>query len=259
MRLVCPNCDAEYEVDASVIPDGGRDVQCSNCGHAWFQISPEVEAEIAAEEALYEPPPALAEAAPHPDEPDHPAQPDLKPQSIDASVLAVLKEEADREVEARRAEAPPMEVQTDMSLQAPAAEAGGLGAVARRLARMKGVEAVRQPLRSAVRSDAFPEIEEINSTLRASSEKRSGSAAVVAEPAQKASGGFRSGFVLMLLLAVVIVAVYVMAPKLAQQMPAAAGPLMAYVAFIDAARLTLDDAMKSAITFLRGLAGGNAA
>ena len=53
MRLVCPNCDAEYEVDAAEIPDGGRDVQCSNCGHAWFQLSPEVEAELAAEEALF--------------------------------------------------------------------------------------------------------------------------------------------------------------------------------------------------------------
>ena len=48
MRLVCPNCDAEYEVDAAAIPLPGRDVQCSNCGHAWFQAHPELEA---AEEA----------------------------------------------------------------------------------------------------------------------------------------------------------------------------------------------------------------
>ena len=96
MRLVCPNCDAEYEVDNAVIPDGGRDVQCSNCGHAWFQISPELEAEIASEEALYEAPPAA--------EPPPEVEP-VKPMasSIDDSVLAVLREEAEREVEARRA------------------------------------------------------------------------------------------------------------------------------------------------------------
>ena len=47
MRLICPNCDAEYEVDASAIPYDGRDVQCSNCGHAWFQLRPEVEAMLA--------------------------------------------------------------------------------------------------------------------------------------------------------------------------------------------------------------------
>ena len=39
MRLVCPNCGAQYEVDDAVIPPNGRDVQCSNCAHSWFQPS----------------------------------------------------------------------------------------------------------------------------------------------------------------------------------------------------------------------------
>jgi len=37
MRLICPNCVAQYEVDEDVIPPEGRDVQCANCGHNWFQ------------------------------------------------------------------------------------------------------------------------------------------------------------------------------------------------------------------------------
>lgn len=37
MRLICPNCGAQYEVPRDAIPDAGRDVQCSNCGHAWFE------------------------------------------------------------------------------------------------------------------------------------------------------------------------------------------------------------------------------
>ena len=36
--LVCPNCSAQYEIDGSMIPDDGRDVQCSNCGHTWFEL-----------------------------------------------------------------------------------------------------------------------------------------------------------------------------------------------------------------------------
>lgn len=44
MRLTCPNCGAQYEIDDGVIPDAGRDVQCSSCGHAWFQYPPHVEA-----------------------------------------------------------------------------------------------------------------------------------------------------------------------------------------------------------------------
>lgn len=37
MRLICPNCGAQYEVDPSVIPPSGRDVQCSGCGKTWFE------------------------------------------------------------------------------------------------------------------------------------------------------------------------------------------------------------------------------
>jgi len=40
MRLICPNCGAQYEVPDSVIPQSGRDVQCSSCGNTWFQRHP---------------------------------------------------------------------------------------------------------------------------------------------------------------------------------------------------------------------------
>ncbi|MDZ4312740.1 MAG: zinc-ribbon domain-containing protein [Cypionkella sp.] len=285
MRLVCPNCDAEYEVDAAAIPDGGRDVQCSNCGHAWFQLSPEVEAELAAEEALFDAPPRAdiqpaAVAAdlpvsdtdktdpvnPEPEGPDpaplepappapEPISPAPAPRSIDESVLAVLREEAEREVEARKVEAPVVETQTELGLEAPAA--GGMGAVARRLARMKGEpEVVVKP---QTRREMLPEIEEINSTLRASSEKRSGQAAAISETMDDddtKKSGFRSGFVLMLVLAVALLLVYVMAPKLEQQFPAAAGALQAFVSTMDVGRLWVDSMLKSAIGFLHGLAGG---
>jgi predicted Zn finger-like uncharacterized protein len=271
MRLVCPNCDAEYEVDASAIPDGGRDVQCSNCGHAWFQISPEAEAELAAEEALFDAPqmaPATAAAVtaahtpdplpsdnPEADEPPPPVT-DAPRRSIDESVLAVLREEAARETEVRKAEAPVVETQAELGLEAPAA---GLGAVARRLARLKGEPEPKADAKPQPRREMFPEIEEINSTLRASNERRAGSAAAVASTLEEDAGrssGFRSGFVLMLLLAVILVAAYVMAPKLAQQFPAASGVLTAYVVAADSARNAVNAALQSAIAYMHGLAGG---
>lgn len=49
MRLSCPNCGAQYEVPAEVIPQDGRDVQCSNCGHTWFQLHPDDDIELARE------------------------------------------------------------------------------------------------------------------------------------------------------------------------------------------------------------------
>ncbi|UMA65081.1 zinc-ribbon domain-containing protein [Roseivivax marinus] len=52
MRLICPNCDAQYEVPVEVIPADGRDVQCSSCGKVWFQAHPD--APPASEDALHD-------------------------------------------------------------------------------------------------------------------------------------------------------------------------------------------------------------
>lgn len=49
MRLICPNCGAQYEIDDHAIPLEGRDVQCSNCGHTWFQRHPSASAEAQAD------------------------------------------------------------------------------------------------------------------------------------------------------------------------------------------------------------------
>ena len=37
MRIVCPRCVAKYEIDESIIPEIGREVQCGNCENIWFQ------------------------------------------------------------------------------------------------------------------------------------------------------------------------------------------------------------------------------
>ena len=256
MRLVCPNCDAEYEVDAAAIPDAGRDVQCSNCGHAWFQLPPEVEAEMAAEEALYDAPEAVTAALDEPEEPEDTPEPvaaEPLRRGIDESVLAVLREEAEREVEVRKAEMPVVETQPELGLEP--AEAGG--AVARRLARLKGVEP-EVVVKPQSRREMLPEIEEINSTLRASSEKRAGQPAVAETMAGRKGSGFRTGFSLMLLLGVVLLVVYVMAPKLALQFPAASNALTQYVAAVDGVRTQFDGLLKTAIAFLHGLTSGKA-
>lgn len=263
MRLICPNCDAEYEVDASAIPDTGRDVQCSNCGHAWFQLSTRVEEELAAEQALFDPPPAPTA------EDDRAGFAEPPARALDDSVLAVLREEAEREKRARRSEAPPpIETQTDLGLtQAIAAtvaaatippgsaETAEPDAVAQRIARMKGEEPT--PAKPQSRREMLPEIDEINTTLRASTERRAGDAGAVSDGLPGAGGksAFRSGFVLSVVIGALVVALYVMAPRLAQQIPGLEGVLTGYVAAIDGARLWLDGLMKAAIGMMRGNSG----
>ncbi|WP_299845659.1 zinc-ribbon domain-containing protein [uncultured Roseovarius sp.] len=72
MRLTCPNCGAQYEVPDEVIPETGRDVQCSNCGDTWFQHHPDHQPSEEPQEA----------EAPHPgwDSPEEEAEPDFAPE-----------------------------------------------------------------------------------------------------------------------------------------------------------------------------------
>jgi predicted Zn finger-like uncharacterized protein len=316
MRLICPNCDAQYEVDAMAIPEDGRDVQCSNCGHTWFQGSPELEAERAAEEALFgsvtaaqvaqvaqpvstrsvaaardagqapsrvweddaadpveeapqdfpaDPAPATADAPPPSAQqmPQPLAAAPLAPRrGMDESLLAVLREEAEREAAVRRAETPrPLEQQTDLGLEETTGAASAAKAVRDRIARLRGPDpAPEEPERPAARRDLLPDIEEINSTLRASGENRAGDVGNLPPPPlvePKSGSGFRSGFSLMLLLAVLLVVAYVAAPKIVAQFPAAKGVLEDYVGFVNAARIWLDQAMKSAISGLQNLTGSS--
>ena len=37
MRLNCPSCAAEYEIETDVIGRRGRKMRCSACNHEWFQ------------------------------------------------------------------------------------------------------------------------------------------------------------------------------------------------------------------------------
>jgi hypothetical protein len=60
----------------------------------------------------------------------------------------------------------------------------------------------------------------------------------------------------MLLLAVIIVAIYIMAPRISEQIPGAAGAMAAYVEVIDGMRAQLDQLIQKATALLRGVAGG---
>ena len=82
MRLICPNCSAQYEVDATLIPDEGRDVQCSNCGHNWFELPPAVEAAAPPPEMEVEEDGALEPVSEEAVEtPDVEAEPDVEPET----------------------------------------------------------------------------------------------------------------------------------------------------------------------------------
>jgi predicted Zn finger-like uncharacterized protein len=72
MILTCPECATSYFVDDSRIPDAGRTVKCTSCGHRWTATketpAPAVEPAPAPLEAEAAPAPQPAAVSPPPDD-----------------------------------------------------------------------------------------------------------------------------------------------------------------------------------------------
>lgn len=279
MRLICPNCGAQYEVSDDVIPAQGRDVQCSNCGHTWFE-SPGASA--AAEEDFDvfdqvpdvpeptpdplpepEPEPALPSAldnapgddglvaAPQPDAPKRPP--------LDDSIAAILREEAAREEKNRAAEAQSgLEQQSDLGLDdLPTMTETKKAESADRIARLKGEEAPDR-LSAAVaatvagsRREMLPDIEDINATLRSDSE-RDAPPPLPEEEAAVERRGFRLGFFSVLIIIAVLVAIYVLSKDIVAAVPALDGIMVAYVGAVDSLRIWFDVQMQKLLMVLEG-------
>lgn len=320
MRLICPNCGAQYEVDARVIPDTGRDVQCSNCGHTWFQQPAHEDADLADElgyeiseevpdqtpeqqdfgTGVDEPARAMSEFNPEPEpfednelavEPafrasDHPSE-DVQPEAIypqahfdepedeyeepvtDAprssvlkdSVRDILRAEVEFDQTLRRPESGTLETQPDLGLEEPSQDAAKKS-LRDRMARLRGLDPADPVIiaggaaaASGKRRDLLPDIEEINSTLSASSE-RDDDGTVPDEDTRRERAertSFRTGFLLLIFTALGLVALYLFAPLIAEKVPALADVMEAYVAVANGFRAWLDRAMATASTRLNAL------
>lgn len=318
MRLTCPNCDAQYEIDASLIPDAGRDVQCSNCGKTWFEppvgglaetpvveeasepiaesqgqadtsedratdpASDDVDLSGLTDEAAAffgaspvaepvphedfrpsvqepfeedfepepepEPEPALEETpepepeidGPDPDEAPVPVD-DLPRRELDPEVRTILREEAEREMAARRADrGEVIETQAEMGLvqtDAPAAAA---------TSQLRGdpVPADEND-DNTLRKAMLPDVEEINSTLIATADRPDGvTTAQDIEDTVKRRSGFRIGFAAMLGLAMLLIVLYLSAPALGRMIPALEPMLAGYVDWANSMRVGIDSLLE---------------
>ena len=316
MRLVCPNCSAQYEVDAAVIPVAGRDVQCSNCGHTWWQrradadappepvaepqadpdptpapgtveVEVEVEApdqveaaagdlaeikaEVAAETGTPAPPAPPQEAHPpaqpsatgpaDPDDwteededgPGPPPSADLaaRRKSLDEAVLDVLREEAEREAQARQGGGTPATSPADAALVASLGRGEDEREAAVR-ARMDAMDAAGRP--GGRGNQRLPDVEEINSTL----EGRVSEPAAPEEDRTLAAyhqrrAGFRLGFTTMLAVAIAVLVLYTFADRIVARVPAMEPGMASFVQTVDAGRTWLNAAATQATEAIRGV------
>ena len=265
MRLICPNCGAHYEVADDIIPEDGRDVQCSNCAHTWFEdrgaydeedeFSEDVAAPSIELDGDKDDDDALWGAEAYTQKPAPAAKMPPKRQELDPSIADILREEAAREAAARRAEAnSAIDDQADLGLDsvAPVQDQRSRETQVRMMAKIKGEDPIAATAAKTVassRRELLPDIEEINSSLRSDAERGTGYAEPEVFQAVQRSG-FRTGFLSVLLILAALAALYIFSPQISAKAPAAAAPLNVYVTTVDKGRLWLDGKLRDFIKSL---------
>lgn len=262
-----------------VIPARGRDVQCSNCGHTWFQGHAQVGEDIPLVEPVADPK-VRTPASPPPAERPAPTAPEGEPveaadeatvdaareapvapedesegdedggemppapprRELDPAVVGVLREEAAYENRRRQQERGALEVQSDLGLEQPSTESAQRK---RDVTPEVGTEKAPSPssraheaARERSRNEAFPDVDEVTQSLRHDRTARRREA----EPeAREGGSGFVTGFVLVVIVAALALAIYSSASQIAEAVPEAAPLLEAYTTQVDAARRWLDE------------------
>nr|WP_242648580.1 hypothetical protein [Cognatishimia maritima] len=264
-----PRDDFEAELDAAldgVTTDDGAALEAS----APEQTEPvQTEPEVAPHEDLPEPEdtqPTQDDAVYY--EPTEDAEPEDTPEpvaqrrrTIDPTVATILQEEAALEVERRAEET--LESQPDLGLDETQDDAAKRAQQAKeRMARMRGVSPEEmdqppEPIPANSRRDLLPDIEEINSTLRAT-EDRKPEEQPDGRPTlnQRRAGGRRIGFALALLLVAFGALVYSDPALISDNFAGLEKWVAAYVNFIDTMRIRLDSQVTKLMLWLDSLSAG---
>ncbi|MBE0414442.1 zinc-ribbon domain-containing protein [Yoonia sp.] len=249
MRLICPNCDAQYDIDDDVIPEGGREVQCSNCQHTWFQTkTPQRTRSIltptspAAEKAVAETDKISLAPAPR--------------RALDSSVANILREEAARNLALPKTEVTATEKTTESAAQRAAQTRA-------RISRLTEQQPAPTPAAIAAASTGavmrssqrnVPDIQEINATLRAHAQTTGRAAVTGAEQEPSVQRrGFRRGFTMMLVLLAIAIMPYFFAAQIVEQLPQTRTFMTQYIQTIDQLRIQLHDVAGQISTMIKGL------
>ncbi|MDO6590787.1 hypothetical protein DS901_10335 [Loktanella sp. D2R18] len=257
MRLICPKCNAQYDVSSDAIPAGGRDVQCSSCSHTWFQTEKPAEAASVVAPAAHTPTAAPAAQSRVVTQVENAV---TKRKPLDSSIADILRQEAAREQAAAEAK---VAEQTQPAAETPAEPRRNDPVTAeetrRRISMMAEEDthapaAVAAAATGAVSDDTnmrtVPSIDEINQQLRTRSQSGDGANLTDAEQQEVVQRrGFRRGFSFMLILIALAIAPYIFADQIVAKFPQVAEPMAAYIEVMDNLRLWLNDQFQT----LRGL------
>jgi predicted Zn finger-like uncharacterized protein len=257
MHVICPECDARYDVRSDLIPAGGREVECSACAAVWEER------------------PRLPAGAEDPDKTQHRARRTVTPEVAD-----ILRSEAAREQAARKAKSGPMATDGAVDgvglagsddpgamLLAMLAEdeiddgrrpkAGDLSVPsaelrpAERPATQKAERRTEHPAPVASTDPVAPLEDLPGAGDKVVSPTTAAEKKITASSGKESSGrGWRAGLWVIILVACVMALAHIFAPRIIAAVPAAEPAVTAYTEGVERARAW-------AIQRLAGLKGGS--
>ncbi len=275
MELICPSCEARYEVPGAAIGEKGRQVSCLNCGHSWHAYPPLVlEAQDAPKQAVpswkseeEKAAPAGAGAsrlsqwtAPEDDLSDSSV---AKDNSSDVAPIAPPPASASRHEQLAEIREMLAEVQTES--RATAAIAPGAAGAAAVSAATQDRALGAEPSLSGRSADAPRNVADLDrgdpiDTLREKLSQKDVQRMAPPPPdtrklrrahARKeahrrrreaqGSGAFLTGFLLVVVVAAIMVALYLLHPQIIARMPGTEPALTEYVATIDGWRVGVSE------------------
>jgi len=207
MLIKCPNCNAQYEVPNDIIPAAGRDVQCSSCSKTWFVTSLYGKKSTKDKVSKYE---SLEKGDLSKFETTESFLTDKSNKEVDRDVLEILREEADREIQARLRDGDGEDTTKKLSNK------------------------------SAINKKALPDNIEIGTTL----DQAPDSSATVTGPSKSKITSGKIGFIIGLVIIVLFWAIYTYDDLISQSVPQTAIYTDMFKSYVDYMQIARDDFIK---------------
>ena len=207
MLIKCPNCNAQYDVPNDIIPAAGRDVQCSSCSKTWFVTSLYGKKSTKDKVSKYE---SLEKGNLSKFETTESFLTDKSNKEVDRDVLEILREEADREIQARLRDGDGEDTTKKLSNK------------------------------SAINKKALPDNIEIGTTL----DEAPDTSATVKSPSKSKITSGKIGFIIGLVIIVLCWAIYTYDASITQSVPQTAIYIDIFKSYVDYMQIVRDDFIK---------------
>ena len=317
MELICPSCEARYQVPETSIAEKGRQVSCMNCGHSWHAFPPLILGSSAAPPTTaspgidYQSPPRPGRSsaaftpsqtdAPSP--PSGPAVPGTSSASAGSAAPSTAASAAPSSATSATASPPPRAAEPARALESSRSEQ--LAEIREMLAEVQSEEraaaaltpddddrtrvtpgpgpgprpdpgAAPNPAAPPLAAEAPPrreplDVDETDEDESDGSDPLRRRMAMHAQDSDKkrtdverlrrrhdsrarrhkrareaGSGAFLTGFLLVVMIAAAMTALYILQPQIVARMPGAEPMLTEYVATVDGIRISLAEGFHSA-------------